>query len=216
MDEELVLALHSIGSIQFGRFKLKSGTLSPFYLDLRILVSHPRVLRLAAQNLSRLLGTLTFDRIAAIPYSALPIGTAVALEMGRPLIYPRRERKDYGTERAIEGVFQKGELAVVLDDVITTGASKMEAIEPLISAGLKVQDVVVLIDREQGGVEDLARRGYQVHALSGVAEMMQVLAESNRISKEQNQEVLAFLQKQPGSPLSPRDRIGSPGSRMEQ
>ena len=112
MNENLILELHSVGAIQFGKFKLKSGMLSPFYLDLRILVSHPGIMRDAARAFAQTLNTLRFDRIAAIPYAALPIATALALEMDRPLIYPRREVKDYGTQAAIEGPFQAGETAL--------------------------------------------------------------------------------------------------------
>lgn len=193
MDLELILALYSVGAIEFGQFKLKSGLLSPFYLDLRVLVSYPSVLHMSAESLARMLQTLTFDRIAAIPYAALPIGTAVALEMERPLIYPRREKKDYGTGRAIEGVYRSGETAVVLDDVITTGASKLEAIEPLVAAGLRVHDIVVLIDREQGGAEELAARGYHVHAVLKIREIMRALREANQVSESQLEQVLAFL-----------------------
>lgn len=193
MDKELTFALAEIGAIKFGEFRLKSGMLSPVYLDLRVLVSHPSVLRMVAKALAKVLGTLDFQRLTAIPYAALPIGTAVALEMDRPLIYPRREKKNYGTARAIEGKFHPGETAVVIDDVITTGASKIEAIEPLIAAGLKVKDIVVLIDREQGGAAELAGRGYRVHSVLKMKECVQVLKEANQITDEQYEQVLVFL-----------------------
>jgi len=95
---------------------------------------------------------------------AYRIGVALALEMERPLIYPRREVKEHGTRRAIEGPFRIGDVALVVDDLITRGDSKLEAIAPLEEAGLSVHDVVVLIDREQGGADDLSRRGYKLHA----------------------------------------------------
>lgn len=194
MNENLVLSLHSIGAIQFGKFKLKSGLLSPFYLDLRILVSHPNVLRDVASALAQTLNPLKFDRIAAIPYAALPIGTAVALEMDRPLIYPRQAKKDYGTERVIEGKFNAGETVVVLDDVITTGASKLEAIATLLEARLKVRDVVVLIDRAQGGAEELAARGYNLFAAYNIRDVLQALRSANRISETQFQEAISFVE----------------------
>ncbi len=96
----------------------------------------------------------------------------MALETGLPLIYPRKEAKAHGTGRAIEGEFQPGERAIVLDDLITTGGSKLAAIEPLEAAGLRVQDVVVLIDREQGGPEELAAAGYRLHAVLRLGEML--------------------------------------------
>ncbi len=193
MNDQLILALYSIGAFKLGEFKLKSGILSPVYLDLRALVSHPQVLREAARALAAVLDSLTFDRIAAIPYAALPIGTAVALEMDRPLIYPRRERKEYGTARAVEGEFRAGETAVVIDDVITTGASKMQAIEPLRAAGLHVRDIVVLVDREQGGAEELQRQGYSVRAVLKIGEMLHVLRQHKHIADAEYERIVLFL-----------------------
>jgi orotate phosphoribosyltransferase len=195
---QLVFSLYTIGAIKFGAYKLKSGILSPFYLDLRILVSHPRVLRETAQVMAHILSTLQFDRIAAIPYAALPIGTAVAMEMDRPLVYPRREKKDYGTGRAVEGEYRAGETVVVIDDVITTGASKIEAIEPLTLAKLKVRDIVVLVDREQGGAQEIAKRGYQVHSIFMITEMMRILEEAGKVTESQHRDVLTFLSQNGG------------------
>jgi uridine monophosphate synthetase len=193
LKEELILALQDMGCVRFGDFVLVSGQHSPIYLDFRLLVSSPQVLRKAAQAYVDLLRPLAFDRLAAIPYAALPIGTAVALEMGVPLVYPRKEVKGHGTGKGIEGHFEKGERVVVLDDLITTGGSKLEAIAPLEQAGLVVEDVVVLVDREQGGREELEEQGYRLHAFLGLEEMLQVLAQRGRISPEQRDEVLAFL-----------------------
>ncbi|MCL4394512.1 MAG: orotate phosphoribosyltransferase [Chloroflexi bacterium] len=190
---ELVLALHSIGAIQFGAYKLKSGILSPFYLDLRVLVSYPQVLRQTARVMAETLAGLKFDRIAAIPYAALPIGTALAIEMDRPLVYPRREKKDYGTGRSVEGEYHPGETVVVVDDVITTGASKLEAIEPLAAVKLKVKDIVVLVDREQGGAEEIVAHGYALHAVAKITEVMKTLQEAGKVSEMQHRDVLAFL-----------------------
>jgi len=200
---QLILALADIGCVRFGDFTLRSGQRSPIYIDLRLLVSHPTVLRQVAQAYVQLLQKdwdldighwdLKFDRLAAIPYAALPIGTAVSLESGCPLIYPRKEVKGYGTRQAVEGEFRRGERVVVLDDLITTGASKLEAIAPLEELGLQVEDVVVLIDREQGGREYLKERGYRLHAVFGLGEMLDVLAQHGRISTAQRDEVKAFL-----------------------
>jgi uridine monophosphate synthetase len=191
--DQLVLALADIGCVKFGDFTLHSGQRSPIYIDLRLLASHPGVLRDVARAYARLLRPLAFDRLAAIPYAALPIGTAVSLELGCPLIYPRKEVKGYGTRRAVEGEFQRGERVVVLDDLITTGASKLEAIALLEEAGLRVEDVVVLIDREQGGREYLEERGYHLHAVFGLGEMLDVLVQHSHISTAQRDEVKAFL-----------------------
>lgn len=191
--ESLILALHDLGAIKFGQFTLKSGLVSPVYIDLRLLVSDPAVMRMAAQAYARLLHSLTYDRIAGIPYAALPIATAVGLEVGRPVIYPRKEVKAHGTARAIEGKYEAGEIAVVLDDLITTGGSKFEAIEPLEAAGLHVRDVVVLVDREQGGAEELAEAGYQLHSLLSLSSILETLEHHGHVTPEMRSEVEEFL-----------------------
>ena len=128
--------LLAAGCVRFGQFTLKSGMLSPIYLDLRHLVSHPALLAQVAQAFTPILERLVFDRLAAMPYAALPIATAISLQSGWPLIYPRKEAKAYGTRAEIEGEFQPGETVVVIDDLATTGGSKFEAIEKLVKAGL--------------------------------------------------------------------------------
>ncbi len=194
----LTLALADIGAVQFGEFTLASGKKSPIYVDLRLLASHPVVLRQVAlayaELLRRELGIGESGiRLAAIPYAAMAIGTAVALETGWPMIYPRKEAKEYGRARQIEGAFRPGDRAVVLDDLITTGGSKLAAIEPLEAAGLVVRDVVVLIDREQGGGADLAEAGYRLHAVLGLREMLDTLVDAGHLSAGQRDEVAAFL-----------------------
>jgi uridine monophosphate synthetase len=189
----LAVNLADAGCIQFGTFTLKSGLTSPIYIDLRLLVSHPSLLRYVGRALAEAARGLTFNRIAAIPYAGLPIGVALALEMDRPLIYPRREVKSHGTRRAIEGAFEPGETALLVDDLITRGHSKLEAIAPLEEAGLAVHDVLVLIDREQGGAGDLAQRGYHLHAVLRLTEILNMLKQSARITPEQYTQVLAYL-----------------------
>jgi uridine monophosphate synthetase len=117
----------------------------------------------------------------------------VSLEMGVPLVYPRQEIKGHGTRRAIEGHFEEGDRVVVLDDLITTGGSKLAAIAALEEAGLRVEDVVVLVDREQGGAEDLAEHGYRLHAVLRLEQMLETLTLQRRISEDQRDEVLTFL-----------------------
>jgi uridine monophosphate synthetase len=109
------------------------------------------------------------------------------------MIYPRREAKAYGTQRSIEGQFVAGERAVVLDDVLTTGKSKLEAIAPLQAAGLYVKDIVVLVDREQGAAAQLAQQGYSAHAVLKLGQMVEVLARHSRITAEQSAGVRAWL-----------------------
>jgi uridine monophosphate synthetase len=193
LADEVALGLHDLGAVRLGEFTLKSGQLSPIYIDLRLLVSDPKLMALVARMLSGLLAGLRYDRIAAIPYGGLPIGQATALAAGMPLIYPRREAKDYGTKKLIEGKYAPGETVVVLDDLVTTGGSKLEAMAPLVDAGLTVKDVVVLVDREQGGREELASHGLSLHAALTLSQILDSLVRHGRIAETVRSDVRTRL-----------------------
>ena len=192
---EIAAALFDIGCVKFGSFKLKSGLMSPIYIDLRLLVTHPRVLRAVGAAMAALARErgLRFDRLAALPYAGLPIGVAVSLELEQPLIYPRKEAKDYGTAKLIEGAYAAGETALMVDDLITRGTAKIEALKPLLDEGLVVRDILVLIDREQGGAEELAARGVALHAVMTLTQVLDSLVASDRLSAAQRDEVQAWV-----------------------
>ncbi len=160
------------GCVQFGDFKLKSGEHSPIYFDLRRLTGDPALLRRVADAYLPLLTGLTFDRLAAVPYAGLPIATALSLQSGVPLVYPRKELKEYGTGAVVEGGFKSGEVALLIDDLATTGGSKFEAIERLGAAGLTVRDVVVLIDRQAGARQALAQAGLRLHTVFTLSQLL--------------------------------------------
>jgi len=189
----LMLSLFKIGAIKFGSFKLKSGILSPVYIDLRVLISYPKVLKKVAKAYLSILEKLKFDRMAAVPYTAIPIVAAISFYNNKPWLYTRKEVKDYGTKKPFEGECKAGERVVLVDDMITTGASKIEAIKPLVDAGLVIKDIVVLFDREQGGREFLEKRGFKLYPVLTLREWLDLLVEKKKISREKYGEVIIFL-----------------------
>lgn len=190
---EIADGLLDASCVKFGKFTLKSGLISPIYIDLRLLASYPVLLKMAAGAYQRLLDSLSFTRVAAIPYAAMPIGTAVCLLGGWPMVYPRKEVKDYGTQVLVEGEFNEGELVVVIDDLATTGGSKIEAIDKLTAAGLRVEDVVVLIDRESGSQQELAALGYRFHAVFTLSQLLDYWESAARVSPESISAAREFL-----------------------
>jgi orotate phosphoribosyltransferase len=191
--EQLALTLYDIGAVRFGRFELHSGKISPIYIDLRVLVSYPHALREVAKAYAAKLGTLQFDLLAAYPYAGLPIGVAISLEMDRPLIYPRKTAKAYGTGKEVEGVWQVGQKAVLIEDLITSGKSVLEAMAALKAAGVLIQEAVVLIDRQQEGGKVLQEHGYHVHCLMTLSQLLAALENHERITAKERMKVLRAL-----------------------
>lgn len=191
--ENLCLSLFDIDAVRFGRFELASGKISPLYIDLRLMISHPPTLKLAAQAYAEKLKDLNYDVLAAIPYAGLPIGVAISLEINQPLIFPRKDVKSYGTGKSIEGKFEVGQTAVIIEDLITSGGSVLKGTAVLKAAGLQITDAVVLIDRQQGGADNLRKAGFEPHAVVGLDEMFFILEKHGRISAEQHQRVLSDL-----------------------
>lgn len=192
-SEELALTLYDVGAVQVGKFKLHSGVTSRIYLDLRVLVSFPHALRIATAAYIRVLNKLKYDLLAAPPLAGLPFGTALCLELDVPLVYPRKTSKTYGTGKEIEGHWQVGQRAVVIDDVITSGDSILQAIVALKTAGLQVKDAVVLIDRELEGIKTMKSHGYRVHAAMTISQLLAILESHDRISAKQRAKVLKSL-----------------------
>ena len=194
--EDLVLDLHAIQAVKFGSFTLKSGLTSPVYLDLRVIVSHPAILaRVAAAMWAAAVdrGGATFDCMCGVPYTALPIATAMSLAHGTPMLMRRKEAKAYGTKKVIEGNVQPGQTCLIVEDLVTSGASVMETVDPLTAEGLVVKDVVVLIDREQGGAGRMASNGLRLHAAFTLGALLEVLVGAGKVEPAVAAAVRAFI-----------------------
>jgi uridine monophosphate synthetase len=195
-DSQIALladGLLEAGCIKFGEFTLKSGLKSPIYIDLRQIITYPRLLQQVGSAYLPLLEKLEFKRLAGLPYAAIPIATAISLAGDYPLIYPRKEVKSYGTKAEIEGEYHPGEIVVVIDDLATTGGSKFEAIDKLTAAGLVVKDVVVLVDRQSGARESLAQAGYAMHSVLTISEMLAHWEATGKVSQAYIQATREFL-----------------------
>ena len=191
--KEFFLECYKLGIIKFGRFTLKSGIESPFYVDLRPLASDPKILKNLANYLLEMLPLDNFDLICGVPYAALPMATAMSLESYIPLIIKRKEAKNYGTKKLIEGIYQKGQNCLLVEDVITSGKSLIETIAEVEQEDLKVADIVVVLDREQGGKQLLESKGYRVHTLFNISEVCTILQEEGELSDEEVKRIQDFL-----------------------
>lgn len=191
--KSLILDLYAIQAVKFGTFTLKSGIQSPIYLDLRVIISYPAVLKKISSALSQLIEPLKFDLICGVPYTALPIATALSLDQDIPMVMRRKESKDYGTKKIIEGKFEKGQTCLIIEDVVTSGTSIIETIAPLKAESLEVEDAVVVVNREQGGKERLKEQGIELHSLISIFDLLKVLFSEKKISESTFREVNEFL-----------------------
>jgi uridine monophosphate synthetase len=185
--QDLILQLFDIGCLLFGEYVQANGATFSYYVDLRAIISNPQVFNQVLNAYAEVVRDLEFDRIAGIPYGSLPTATGLSLQLQRPMIYPRKEVKAHGTRRLIEGNYHPGEKVVVVDDILISGKSAIEGVEKLESAGLVVEDVVVLIDHQSGGKDRLKKKGYRSHCVLTIAEITEILYESGRLNEEQYQ-----------------------------
>ena len=196
---ELCRVLNKIGAIEFGAFKLTSGRTSPYYIDLRIVPSFPdafqRVCDLYIKLIQKELGVDSFDRIAGIPTAGIPFASVVAYQLRKPFLYIRPRPRLHGRERRIEGVIMPGNRVLLVDDLITTGLSLRKAAKAIRAEGGLVKDAVVLLDREEGGRERLAKDNVTLHYLLTSTEAARKLHETGAIDEEQLKIILRQARK---------------------
>lgn len=192
-SSSIIDKLFEINAVKFGTFTLKSGIVSPFYIDLRLIISYPKLLRQISEALWDLVSDCDFDLVCGVPYTALPITTAMSLEHNIPMIMRRKEKKDYGTKKIIEGVYKKDQTCLIVEDLITSGLSIQETTAPLEELDLVVKDITLVIDREQGGVGRLKKSGYNVHPLMTITSILHQLEKQKKVGKEILEKVQSFI-----------------------
>ena len=186
--KEFATFLYKNDVIKFGNFTLASGKDSSYYIDLRLVPSFPHQFRKMIKNLQNLIikkiGLDDFDCLASVPTGGLVVTSALAIEIVKPLIYVRNKPKEHGTTKSIEGKTSAGMKVVMVDDVMTTGTSVLNGIKQLKESGLSITDVFVIINRLEGADKVFSDMGIQIHQLTDILEITNILFQEKLISKE--------------------------------
>src|SRR6476659_5746206 len=147
-----------------GDFTLRSGRKSNYYLDKYRFETQPDVLKALGQLLADRVTART-DRIAGAELGAVPLAAAASMASGKPCVFIRNQKKDYGTAKQIEGVLNAGEHVLIVEDVLTTGGQVLEAAKTLSEIGAKIERIVAVIDRMEGARENIERCGFVFESL---------------------------------------------------
>jgi uridine monophosphate synthetase len=198
--DKVANALYESECIKFGSFKIKSGALSPYYIDMARLLSKPKELcaitEVAAEKIRQITNTSPLTKLASIELKGALIVPSIACKVNLPCTIVRKEEKAYGATGRIAGAtVTKEDKILFVDDVVSEGLSKIEGIKPLKELGAEVNHILVIVNREQGGKETLEKNGYTVHALAKVSEVVTALQKNGKISSEQTKTVLDYIKK---------------------
>jgi orotate phosphoribosyltransferase len=196
---EICKILNKIGALQFGAFKLTTGKISPYYIDLRIVPSFPdafqKIIDFYVQFIKEEIGQGDFQRVAGIPVAGIPFASLIAYNLNKPLLYVRRGERLHGRQRRIEGILAPGDRILLVDDLVTTGSSLTKAAKAITAEGGVVDDAIVLIDRQEGGKEKLLRNEIKLHSLLNMNEMANKLHEIGAVDEEQLKTILKQARK---------------------
>lgn len=170
-DAGLVEMLRRTGAVKIGDFTLSSGRKSSYYVDKYVFETDPRCLEAIGERIAAMVPPGT-RRLAGIEIGSIPLAAIAGVKSGMPFVIVRKASKGYGTDRLIEGVYERGEKVLVVEDVVTTGKGALGAVRTLRGAGLIVDSMVCVVDREEGGRESLEKEGVAVSSLVRAADLL--------------------------------------------
>ncbi|WP_185855610.1 orotate phosphoribosyltransferase [Blattabacterium cuenoti] len=202
--ERFFLKIYNLGIIKFGNFTLKSGISSSIYIDFRPIASRPDLLIKLSELLLQEVLYYKFELICGVPYAAVPIATTLSIRSKIPLIIKRKENKGYGTERMIEGIYKKGQNCLLVEDVITSGDSLLKTIVDIEKEGLIIKNIISILDREQGGIENIKKMGYKIKTLFRIGEILKILEEKHFLKKQEIHIIRLYFSKKNRKTLQKR------------
>jgi len=194
LKRQLAIEMYNKGMIKFGEFKLSSGLISPFYIDLRLIPSYPNVAKLTTKLLIKTVEHVDYDYIVGIVTSGVSLASFMSYELNKPMGYVRVERKNHGLRKFVEGVVDNRKVLIV-DDVATTGSTLMIAVKTLKNDGARIAGALVVVDREQGAEEILRKVGIKLYYIFKVTELFKILLEEKLINKETYEKVINYINK---------------------
>ncbi len=186
--KEFATFLYEKKIIRFGDFTLASGKKSPYYIDLRLVPSFPHEYRKMIKGLQNLIaddvGFENFHSLVSVPTGGLVVAASLATEIVKPLIYVRKQAKEHGTGKAVEGVTCQNMKLLMIEDVVTSGGSVINAIKSIKEEKMVVTDACAVIDRMEGATRALQAEGVKLHSLLTISDITQSLFEQKLITED--------------------------------
>jgi uridine monophosphate synthetase len=212
--KHISLSLVRSKALKTGDYILSSGKKSPYYVDLRQSISDPIAMDWIANALARIvaneIGRDKVDKIMGVPTAGVPFATLVSQKLAIPMLYYRKERKEHGVRKKIEGDMERNDRIVMIDDLITTGQSVIEAAVAAREQGGIVTELVVLLDREQKGKEFLRSQNIEPHVLFNISEAFVWLRDVELLSAADYQTIMAYIDAEKKSADDGEKKEGSP------